>query len=129
MITLDELFKVTWDITEIQITARAHDLHFLHQWIYGEGITETSHMHYERVSGNLTFCPIKINAHGDDNGHGTSEIGWGVKEELIPKELREAPVTHLMMRTRCKGGHEVSVDVEMQELTCAAVVMETATEE
>lgn len=122
MITLNELFNVTWDITELDITARRPDGHLLHEWIFGENVVETIHMYHRRLEGELTIRQVKINHHGEDNGRGTSEMGWGVKEELIPKELREAPITHLIMSNRSHGETRVSCDVEMQELTCAALV-------
>ena len=122
MITLNELFDVTWNITVLNITAREPGGRFLHEWLMGEGITESIHMRNDREDGKLTFMPVKINYHGDDNGRGTSEIGCGVKESLIPKELREAPVTHLIMRERYHSGTVVYCDVEMQPLTCEAVM-------
>lgn len=122
MITLDELFNVTWDITRLDVTARTPGGHLLHEWVFGENVVETVHMYHRRIAGELTIIPVKINHHGEDNGRGVSEMGWGVKEELIPKELRDAPITHLIMTNRPRGETGVICDVEMQELTCAAML-------
>ena len=122
MITLNELFEVTWNITELDVMARDPGGHLLHEWIFGQDVVETIHMYHRRIAGELTIRQEKINHHGEDTGRGTSEIGWGVKEQMIPKELRESPITHLIMSNRRSGETKVYCDAEMQELTCEMII-------
>lgn len=123
MLTLRELFKLTYDIAEVCITARTpDDGHYLHEWIFGEHIYETGHMYHERIEGKLTIRNEKIQHHGEP-ARGGAEIGWGVKDKLFPKELLYAPITHLSMVPMSQGrGTKVRVDVEMQELTAMMLV-------
>lgn len=121
MMTLRDLFDVFWTVTEVSITARKDDGEFLHQWIYGENINETLHMYHDRMAGKLTLVDGKINAHGDPT-RGGSEIGWGVKTKLFPKDLLDAPITHMGVRSYQSGTNSVSVDVTMHPLTVAALV-------
>lgn len=128
MITLRELFKVTWDITELTITARAPNMRFLHERWYAPDAErrETTHQMYDRLDGKLTVRNIKINAHGDNARNGP-EMGWGVKEELLPKLLIDAPVTHLRMTSAFAstgGGVHVRVDVELKELQAQVLIQE-----
>ena len=118
MITLRDLFKTTWDITELDIFAREPEtMAFVHHWIYGEDIKETTHMYYDRIDGRLSIINGKINDHGELK-HGSSEIGWGVKEKLFPDEIIDAPVTHLRMQPMSgPNGVYCSVDIEMHSLT------------
>lgn len=52
MITLRDLFQVTWDITELDITAREPDTtQYVHRWIYGEDIAKPVHIRYEQGRG------------------------------------------------------------------------------
>lgn len=119
--TLRELFNVFWTIVEVKITARKDDGEFLHEWIYGDNISESIHMYHQRMDGNLTIVDRKINAHGDP-ARGGAEIGWGVKEKLFPKDLLDAPITHMGAASSAHGTSKVSVDVTMHPLTVAALV-------
>ena len=118
MITLRDLFAVTWDITELDITAREPEtMTYVHRWLYGDGITETIHMYHERKAGKLSIIEGQINHHGEPT-RGGSEIGWGVNEKLFPAEIIDAPVTHLLMMPRSRGrGTRCCVDIEMHGLT------------
>lgn len=125
MITLRELFKVTWDIAEVNITARAPDLSFIHEWIFGEHVKESIHQRYDREDGKLTIRQEKIQYHGEQT-RGGPEMGWGVNEKLFPPELIDAPVTVLNMHPMCCGwGTHVRADVELQPLTAAGLPMES----
>lgn len=130
MMTLRELFEVFWTITELEITARDPNTKYLHRWIYGpEALkTETIHQYHDRMAGKLTIVEAKLNAHGDP-ARGGAEIGWGVKEKLLPKELIDAPITHMGVIGHHSGEHTVYVDVEMQELTAMAIVPKEKKEE
>ena len=119
--TLRELFEVMWSITELRVTARDPDGTFIHEWIYGPNVYETSHMYNDRIEGKLTIVKEKINAHGDPT-RGGSEMGWGVKEKLIPKELLDAPMTHLGVINHRAGEYSVGADVTMQELTLLKLI-------
>lgn len=118
MITLRELFDVTWDITELDVTAREPEtMTYVHQWLYGDGITETIHMYHERRAGRLSIIEGRINHHGEPT-RGGSEMGWGVDEKLFPADIIDAPVTHLVMTPRSRGnGTWCYVDIEMHPLT------------
>ena len=130
MITLRDIFAVTWDITELQITAREPEsLRFIHQWIYGEGIRETTHMYYDRLDGKLTLVSKRINHHGEAT-RGGAEIGWGVNEKLFPAAILDAPVTHMLMSARSQSrGTECSVDIEMHRLTAETIITREADNE
>lgn len=123
MMTLRDLFGVLWTITEIEITARDPNTHYLHSWAYGPEVLtkESRHQYFDRMEGKLTAVEVKINAHGDET-RGGSEIGWGVKEKLFPKELIDAPVTHLGVMNHHSGEHKIWADVEMSELTAMTLI-------
>lgn len=122
MITLNDLFDTTPTIVELHIVARDTDLKFLHGWYFGEYVSVTSSMEYDQETGRLSINKTKINHHGDAT-RGGPEIGWGVKEGLIPKALREAPVTRLTMSSLYqRKGTMVSVDVEMHPFTVQTLV-------
>ena len=125
MLTVRELFKLTWDIAELSITARRpEDGRFIHEWLYGEYVRETIHMYHRRMTRKLTINNIKIQCHGEPTGR-SSEIGWGVKEKLVPRELLDAPVTHLSMYPLSQGrGTKAIVDVELSELTAMLIIPE-----
>lgn len=119
MINLRELFKVFWTITEIRITARDPAGKFLHEWIYEENVQPSIHMERDIELGRLTVFDKKINAHGDPV-RGGAEMGWGVKEDLFPKAILDAPIRHLT-----GAGHEVHsllCDIEMQPITVETIV-------
>lgn len=109
--TLREVFEVYWDIVEIHITARNHDLSYLHQWQYGPDIHESIHMWSDRKAGKLTIVDKKINAHGDPVRNGI-ETGWGVKEKIFPEQILDAKITHFLPSTR-SGGDLLYVDIEL----------------
>ena len=125
MLTLRELFDLTWDIAELDITARDPDLKFVHQWIFGEYVRESVHQYHRRMEGTLTINQTKIQMHGKQ-ARGGVESGWGVDEKLFPKELIDAPVTHLSMHPMCDSrGTSVSVDIMLPELTAMTVPQES----
>ena len=125
MITLRELFRVTWDITVLQIVAREPDsMEFIHEWIYGEDIHESIHMYHDRMEGKLSIIEGRINHHGEPI-RGGAETGWGVKEKLFPAEILDAPVTHLSMSSRSRGqGTSCRVDIEMHRITAMKYVID-----
>lgn len=123
MIALNELSRVIWNITRLDITARDNEGKFLHRWIYGEQITETIHMYHERIAGRLTIVEGKINGQGDMT-RGGAEIGWGLKTDLIPKQLLTAPVTKLTPVNYKSGRLELMMDVEMHPLTVMGLIPE-----
>lgn len=118
MITLRDLFAVTWDITELDITAREPEtMTYVHRWLYVEDIYETIYMYHARKAGKLSIINDKINHHGEPT-RGGSEIGWGVNEKLLPADIIDAPVTHLLMTPMARGnGTRCCVDIEMHPLT------------
>lgn len=122
MMTLRELSEVMWTITHVTITARDADLKFLHEWQFGPGLTESLQMYHKRMAGKLTIVDKKINAHGDANKSGVSEMGWGLKTNAIPKELLDAPVTHLNVTPSYSGETHISIDVEMHPLTVMGLI-------
>lgn len=113
--TLREVFEVYWDIIEIDITARDHDLRLKHRWIYGPDIRESIHQWHDREAGILTIVDEKINAHGDPK-RGGPEMGWGVKENLFPDQILDAKITHFMPSTASKGD-KLYVDIELDQIT------------
>ena len=121
--TLRDLFEVLWTITEAEITARDQNTAFMHRWVYGPNVIqkESIHHYHERMEGKRTAVEVKINAHGDET-RGGSEIGWGVKEKLFPKELIDAPVIHLGVMNHHSGEHKIWADVEMSELTAMTLI-------
>lgn len=94
---------------------------YIHRWIYGEDIHESSHMFNDRMSGKLSIIEQKINHHGDD-ARGGPEMGWGVKEKIFPKDILDAPITHMSAVNAYEGGHTIYVDIEMHEMTVAAIL-------
>lgn len=94
---------------------------FIHRWIYGENIHESDHMYHDRKDGLLSIIEQKINHHGDDARGGT-EMGWGVKEKIFPKDILDAPITHMSAVNAYEGGHTIYVDIEMHEMTVAAIL-------
>lgn len=124
MITLRDLFKVFWTITEVDVTAREPDTgKFIHKWIYSEGITEreTIFQYHERMDGKLTLVDVKVNAHGDP-ARGGAEIGWGVKEKLFPNAMLDAQITHMGVLSTYAGTSSVSVDIELPWLTAVTLI-------
>lgn len=122
MMTLRNLFEVMWTVTELEISAY-DDNHLVHKWIYGpEALKkETRHQYQERMDGLLTIVEEKINAHGDPARGGT-EIGWGVKLNLIPKAILDAPITHLGVMNHHSGENRVYANIELPELTAMTLI-------
>lgn len=129
MITLRELFAVTWDITKVDIRAYTPDgertkdgMSFIHEWIYGDNINESVHQRHRREDGELSIIEGRINHHGEAT-RGGAEIAWGVKEKIFPKGLIDAQITHLSMHPRYKGnGCEVFVYIELPELEAMTMI-------
>lgn len=120
-ITLDEIFEVTWDITELHITARDAKGLFLHEWLYARGREMSMYQRYDIEAGKLTYIDRRINHHGEATRSG-SEMAWGVDKKKIHKELREAPIKVMSMYTMSQGrGTSCRVDVIMHKLTAEAV--------
>lgn len=119
MITLRNLFQITWGITELDITAREPDTtQYVHRWLYGEKIDKPIHIRHEQEAGRLSIIEKKINAHGG------GEIAWGVKEKLLPADLIDAPITHLRLTSRYQGkGQTCAVDIELNRLTAAKYIV------
>ena len=122
MITLRDVFVVYLPIVEVDITAREPEtLIYIHEWEYGPNINITAHMAYEISKDRLTVEMKKINAHGDTTRNGYPEIGWGVKPEIFPKDLLDAPITSMHV-SNYRTGDKLTVDVEMQRLTAMTLV-------
>lgn len=128
--TLRDLFDVTWTITRVELTARGADQHFLHQFWIGENC-DREHlppgMIREWEKDRLTLAPRKINVHGETGGKSLPEIGWGLKNKTIPKELLDAEIVHLGMR--CANGitYTVYADIILSELQCEMLKKELET--
>ena len=122
MITLRDVFAVYLSIVEVDITAREPEtLIYIHEWEYGPNIDITAHMAYEISKDRLTVAMEKINAHGDTTRNGYPEIGWGVKTEIFPKALLDAPITSMHV-SNYRTGDKLTVDVEMQRLTAMTLL-------
>lgn len=121
MITLRDVFAVYLSIVEVDITAREPEtLIYIHEWEYGPNVAITAHRAYEVSKGRLTVVQKKVNAHGEPTRNGP-EIGWGVKTEIFPKELLDAPITSMHV-SNYRTGDKLTVDVEMQRLTAMTLV-------
>ena len=117
MMTLRDVFEVYLEICEIDITARAHDLRFEHEWIYGPDVRESRHMWYDRRDGKLTIVDEKINAHGDHKKSGP-EMGWGVKTELFPVQILDAKITRFLPSPGLSDPKQkLYVDIELDPIT------------
>lgn len=119
MITLRELFGVTWTITRVELTARNDgDLRLLHQFWIGDRC-DRDHLPPGMVSkwthDQLTLSGRKINEHGEP-GRGGPEIGWGLKKNAIPDELLDAEIIHMGMTCRNGITYEVRADILLPAL-------------
>lgn len=123
MITLREIFDVTWDITEVRVTAREADLHLIHHWIYSGDIEHLSaHQWREQQDGSLSVIKTKVNFHGTPV-RGVSEIGWGVNLKAFQPEMLDARVDIMRMTPRSQGrGCSLTVEVTMNPVTVAAII-------
>jgi hypothetical protein len=128
MITLRELFRVTWTITKAEICVRDAHGKLLHEFYLGEGCAPADlppRAWQSWSKGTLTASGRRINGHGSSTRYGP-EMGWGLLDGAIPKELLDAEVTHLSMRCPDMIRCCVSVDVFMQELTLDMVLSQFA---
>lgn len=117
MITLEEVFDVSWTITSAEITARDEHTRLLHRFIFADAYNVSISQWHDIEAGRLTIVLGKINVHGDE-ARGGAEIGWGYKKKSIPTELMEAPITHMQMGSRYRGkGTQVYIDVECSRMT------------
>lgn len=114
MFTLRELAKAMWNITEVDFIAY-DNYKFQHEFIFGPHVYETSHMWQRRRDGNLTIIDRKINAHGDSGRRGP-ELGWGLKEKEIPKELLDAPINHINIMPAPSFENHISISIELPAL-------------
>ncbi len=119
MITLRELFGVTWTITRVELRARNDgDLRLLHQFWIGDRC-DRDHLPPGMVSewthDRLTLSDRKINEHGEP-GRGGPEIGWGLKKKAIPDELLDAEIIHMGMTCRDCITYEVRADILLPAL-------------
>lgn len=123
MMTIRELARAFWTITELHITVRDPSSKFLHRWIYEPGITdrETIHQYHERMEGKLTLVDKQINAHGQPGRKGP-EMGWGLNTNLFPNAILDAPITHMGVMNAHHEGDRVYLDVEMPELTAMTII-------
>lgn len=119
MITIRELFKVTWSITKLKINVRNADGILLHQFCLGEKCSPADlpqRLWWDYQAGKLTASDTPINAHGKPTHHGP-ESGWGLEKDVIPPEILDAEVTILHMNSHDGIRYIVCVDIVMQELT------------
>lgn len=123
MMTIRDICEACISITEIDVTARRDDLSYIHRWIYGQGIDTPPKWLQEMEEGRLTITECKLNYHGDRKKNGQTEGGWGVKTELLPQEILDAPVRTMHLSPRgCWDGEALRVDVEMHDLTAAKLI-------
>jgi len=123
MITLRELFKVNGTITRVEIQVRNDRGLLLHEFYLGEKcdpeeLPPRPWRAWEQ--GKLTASGRPINSHGKPTRYGP-EQGWGLEEGAIPKELLDAEVCYLHMRSPDMIRYHVTVQVYMQELTLEMV--------
>ena len=118
--TIRELFDVCWTIDKVWVRARAEDLRLLHSFVIGEYKRwELGRNTIWRIeSGEVSYIPLKVNAHGDPGKHGP-EMGWGLKSKVIPDEILDAPVTEMDL-TRYSGqeGKELHVSITLPVIQC-----------
>lgn len=117
--TIQDIAKVTWTITTLDITARDESGQYLHRWIIGEGAAPDNQpvrTKWDWRAGRISLFPRKINAHNDEKSNGQPDMGWGLKNEAIPGTLLNAEITRLSMR--CSDGitYRVTVDVIISSL-------------
>lgn len=125
MITLKDLFEVTWTVTELIVTARDETGVFRHKFYFSPGAPETmpQGVRSDTEDGKTTYIWSRINEHGKPTRSG-SEMGWGVNIKKIPKEILNAEIMHLSMSGQWthiyRDGNRVNVDVVMHDLEIAA---------
>ena len=120
MITLRALFKTTCSITRLEIDARAADLHLLHKFWIGANCNREHLPHgmlRDWSSNKITLCDHPINVHGQSKRGGDIEIAWGLKNGSVPKEILDAEVWMLGMRSeRSDGAYTVWADIILTEM-------------
>lgn len=129
MITLRELFDVTWSITRVELTARNAELNLINQFWIGDRC-DRDHlppgMVQDWTHDRLTLSGRKINQHGEP-GRGGPEIGWGLKKNAIPDELLDAEIVHMGMNTRDGITYAVHADIILTALQCEMAKKELET--
>ena len=133
MITLRELFKVTWSINRLELGVRNGDLLLLHRIWIGKDCNR-EHLPPGLVGvwskGGITLCDRPINAHGLPKRGGEPESGWGLKERSVPKEILDAEVWVLGMRSdRSDGAYTVSADIILTEMEVELLKADLAKED
>lgn len=131
MITLRELFNVTWTITRLDLTVRDERQRLLYHALMGKDcdrdhINSLTLMAYGWSKGTLILSDRKINVHGDADGRGQPVIGWGYKNKSIPDQLMDAEITHLGMR--CADGIEYTVYADVAVPAMTAEIIKTQLE-
>lgn len=116
MTTLKEILDLTWTVTELDVTVREPNGHFIKQYIIGEGCgeeTATVHQWHRIKKGELEMIDRKINYFGDNGRKGD---GWGSKFSEIPKELLSLKVTHFRQSSRYGSytGTELTASLESE---------------
>lgn len=116
MTTLKEILELTWTVTELDVTVREPNGHFIKQYIIGEGCNEESatiHEKHRINKGELEMIDRKINYFGDEGRKGD---GWGSKFSEIPKQLLDLKVTHFRQSSRYGSwnGSELTVSLESE---------------
>ena len=116
MTTLKEILELTWTVTELDVTVREPNGHFIKQYIIGEGCNEetaTVHEKHRMNKGELEMIDRKINYFGDKGRKGD---GWGSKFSEIPKELLSLKVTHFRQSSRYGSwkGSELTASLESE---------------
>lgn len=116
MTTLKEILELTWTVTELDVTVREPNGHFIKQYIIGEGCNEESatiHEKHRMNKGELEMIDRKINYFGDKGRKGD---GWGSKFSEIPKQLLDLKVTHFRQSSRYGSwnGSELTASLESE---------------
>lgn len=126
--TILDIAEVTWTIVSLDITARDENSNYLHRWLIGECASENqpTHVRWECRAGRISMMPRKINAHNDRKPNGQPEMGWRLKAEAVPKELLNAEITHLSMRSANGIAYKVTVDVLLSALEVEMLKTEDA---
>ena len=125
MITLRDLFDVTWTITRLELAVRDEQLRLLYRAMIGKDcdrdhISTKTLTLYGWTKGTLVLSNRKINAHGDASRRGP-EMGWGYKDGSVPDQLLDAEITHLGMQ--CADGitYTVYADVAVPAMTAEII--------
>lgn len=130
MITLRDLFNVTWTITRLELTVRDEQQRLIYYAMIGKDcdrdhIGSRALIRWSR--GTLILSDQKINVHGDADGRGLPVMGWGYKDKSIPDQLMDAEITHLGMH--CADGIEYTVYADVILPAMTAEIIKTGMEE